>query len=146
MGEVYKARDTRLNRLVAIKTSKTEFSKRSTREACALAALNHPNICQLYDLGTLPEGGSYLVMEFIDGSPIAPSIPHARHGQRRRRILKARKEDLGNCWAAGYQQTRELPECMGCDRGYPRAGGEPESAGSFAILFVIGAAAAFAAA
>ena len=72
MGEVYKARDTRLDRLVAIKTSKTEFSERFTREAHAVAALNHPNICQLYDLGTLPGGGSYLVMEFIDGSPIAP--------------------------------------------------------------------------
>jgi len=37
-----------------------------------VAALNHPNICQLYDLGTLAEGGSFLVMEFVDGSPIAP--------------------------------------------------------------------------
>jgi serine/threonine protein kinase len=71
MGEVYKARDTRLDRLVAIKTSKSAFSERFAREARAVAALNHPNICQLYDLGTLPEGGSYLVMEFIDGSPIA---------------------------------------------------------------------------
>jgi serine/threonine protein kinase len=72
MGEVSKARDTRLDRIVAIKTSKTEFSERFAREARAVAALNHPNICQLYDLGTLPEGGSYLVMEFIDGAPIAP--------------------------------------------------------------------------
>ena len=71
MGEVYKARDTRLDRLVAIKTSKSAFSQRFAREARAVAALNHPNICQLYDLGALPEGGSYLVMEFIDGSPIA---------------------------------------------------------------------------
>jgi serine/threonine protein kinase len=36
-----------------------------------VAALNHPNICQLYDLGTLPDGGGFLVMEFVDGSPIA---------------------------------------------------------------------------
>ena len=72
MGEVYKARDTRLDRLVAIKTSRTEFSERFAREARAVATLNHPNICQLYDLGTLPEGGSFLVMEFIDGSPVAP--------------------------------------------------------------------------
>ena len=72
MGEVYKARDTRLDRIVAVKTSKTEFSERFAREARAVAALNHPNICQLYDVGTLPEGGSYLVMEFIEGSPIAP--------------------------------------------------------------------------
>ena len=68
MGEVYKARDTRLDRIVAIKTSKTEFSERFAREARAVAALNHPNICQLYDLGTLPDdSGGYLVMEFIDG-------------------------------------------------------------------------------
>ena len=72
MGEVYKARDTRLDRTVAIKTSKTEFSERFEREARAVAALNHPNICQLYDLGTLPDGGGYLVMEFVDGAPIAP--------------------------------------------------------------------------
>jgi eukaryotic-like serine/threonine-protein kinase len=72
MGEVWKARDTRLDRIVAIKTSKTGFSERFAREARAIAALNHPNICQLYDLGTLPEGGGYLVMEFIDGAPIAP--------------------------------------------------------------------------
>src|SRR5467141_3001969 len=72
MGEVWKARDTRLDRIVAIKTSKTEFSERFEGEARAVAALNHPSICQLYDEGTLPEGGTYLVMEFIDGSPIPP--------------------------------------------------------------------------
>jgi len=66
MGEVWKARDTRLNRIVAIKSSKTEFSERFEREAHAVAALNHPNICQLYDVGP-----NYLVMEFIKGAPIA---------------------------------------------------------------------------
>ena len=45
MGEVYKASDTRLNRLVAIKVSQTRFSERFEREAQAIAALNHPNIC-----------------------------------------------------------------------------------------------------
>jgi Tol biopolymer transport system component/predicted Ser/Thr protein kinase len=67
MGEVYKARDTRLDRIVAIKTSRQVFTERFEREARAIAALNHPNICQLYDVG--PE---YLVMEFIDGNPVAP--------------------------------------------------------------------------
>src|SRR5437763_5538476 len=66
MGEVYKARDTRLDRIVAIKTSKEAFSERFEREARAVAALNHPNICQLYDVGP-----DYLVMEFIEGVPIA---------------------------------------------------------------------------
>jgi len=51
MGEVYKARDTRLDRVVAIKVSQEAFSERFEREARAVAALNHPNICQLYDVG-----------------------------------------------------------------------------------------------
>jgi eukaryotic-like serine/threonine-protein kinase len=65
MGEVYRARDSRLNRLVAIKVSAAQFSERFEREAEAIAALNHPNICQIYDVGP-----SYLVMEYIDGEPI----------------------------------------------------------------------------
>jgi serine/threonine protein kinase len=51
MGEVYRARDPRLNRDIAIKVSKTEFSERFEREACSITALNHTNICQLYDVG-----------------------------------------------------------------------------------------------
>src|SRR6185436_8551266 len=67
MGEVWKARDPRLDRIVAIKVSKTEFSERFEREARAIAALNHPHICQLYDVGP-----NYLVMEFVEGGPILP--------------------------------------------------------------------------
>ena len=67
MGEVYRARDTRLDRTVAIKVSHQNFSERFEREARAIAALNHPNICQLYDVGP-----NYLVMEFVEGSPVAP--------------------------------------------------------------------------
>jgi serine/threonine protein kinase len=62
MGEVYRARDTRLNREVAIKVSKAEFSERFAREARSIAAPNHPNICTLYDVGP-----NYLVMEFVEG-------------------------------------------------------------------------------
>ncbi len=62
MGEVYRARDPRLNRDVALKVSFEQFSERSEREARAVAALNHPNICQLYDIGP-----NYFVMELIDG-------------------------------------------------------------------------------
>src|SRR5438128_12581700 len=65
MGEVWKARDTRLDRIVAIKTSKAQFSERFAREARAIAALNHPHICQLYDVGP-----DYLVMEYVEGSPL----------------------------------------------------------------------------
>jgi Tol biopolymer transport system component/tRNA A-37 threonylcarbamoyl transferase component Bud32 len=68
MGEVYRARDPRLNRDVAIKVSAAQFSERFEREAKAIAALNHPNICQIYDVGP-----NYLVMEFIEGqSPTGP--------------------------------------------------------------------------
>ena len=70
MGEVWKARDTRLDRIVAIKTSKDQFSERFDREARTIASLNHPNICQLYDVGP-----NYLVMELIDGKPLAGPLP-----------------------------------------------------------------------
>src|SRR6266566_4927436 len=49
MGEVYRARDTRLDRIVALKVSKEQFTERFEREARSIAALNHPNICALYD-------------------------------------------------------------------------------------------------
>src|SRR6476619_7431052 len=65
MGEVYKAIDTRLNRTVALKISAERFTERFEREARAVAALNHPHICTLYDVGP-----NYLVMEFIDGVPL----------------------------------------------------------------------------
>src|SRR5665811_324665 len=67
MGEVYRARDTRLDRIVAIKTAHEKFTERFEREARSTAALNHPNICQLYDVGP-----DYLVMEFVEGTPVAP--------------------------------------------------------------------------
>lgn len=72
MGEVWKARDTRLDRLVAVKFSKTGFSERFERESRAIASLNHPHICQLYDVGP-----NYLVMEFIDGQPLRGPLPLA---------------------------------------------------------------------
>jgi len=62
MGEVYRARDPRLNRDVAIKVSAAQFSERFKREAKAIASLNHPNICHLYDVGP-----DYLVMEYVEG-------------------------------------------------------------------------------
>jgi Tol biopolymer transport system component/predicted Ser/Thr protein kinase len=70
MGEVWKARDTRLDRTVAIKFSKGDFTERFEREARAVAALNHPAICQLYDVGP-----DYLVMEYVQGKPLAGPLP-----------------------------------------------------------------------
>jgi tetratricopeptide (TPR) repeat protein len=65
MGNVYRARDTRLDRLVAIKICNERFSERFHLETRAVAALNHPNICHLYDVGP-----NYLVMELIEGAPL----------------------------------------------------------------------------
>src|SRR4029077_18037770 len=62
---VWKARDTRLNRTVAIKRLKTAHSARFEQEARAIAALNHPHICQIYDIGP-----DYFVMEYIEGAPL----------------------------------------------------------------------------
>src|SRR6266436_4650829 len=70
MGEVYRARDTRLDRVVAIKVSKDQFSERFEREAHTVASLNHPHICTLYDVGP-----NYLVMEYIEGSPLRGPLP-----------------------------------------------------------------------
>jgi serine/threonine protein kinase len=69
MGEVYSARDTRLNREVAIKSSNEKFSDRFEREARSIAALNHPNICHLYDVGP-----DYLVMELIVGPTLTDRL------------------------------------------------------------------------
>jgi eukaryotic-like serine/threonine-protein kinase len=73
MGEVWKARDTRLDRLVAIKTSESRFSERFDREARAIAAVNHPHVCSLYDVGP-----DYLVMEYVEGDWLRGPVPIAR--------------------------------------------------------------------
>jgi len=70
MGEVYRARDVRLDRSVAVKVSAEQFSERFEREARAIAALNHPHICHLYDVGP-----NYLVMEYIEGAPLKLPLP-----------------------------------------------------------------------
>jgi serine/threonine protein kinase/Tol biopolymer transport system component len=70
MGEVYRATDTRLGREVAIKIAKEQFSERFEREARAVAALNHPHICHLYDVGP-----NYLVMELVEGTPLKGPLP-----------------------------------------------------------------------
>ena len=70
MGEVYKALDTRLDRIVAIKQLTSEHRGRFEREARAVAALNHPNICQVYDVGP-----DYLVLEYLEGQPVRGPLP-----------------------------------------------------------------------
>ncbi len=82
MGEVWKARDTRLGREVAIKVSAEKFNDRFEREARAVATLNHPNICTLHDVGALPDGLGYLVMELIEGPTLAERIKADRTQER----------------------------------------------------------------
>ena len=70
MGEVWKARDTELDRDIALKVSKAEFTARFKQEARTIAAFNHPNICQIYDVGP-----NYIVMELIDGAQLSGPLP-----------------------------------------------------------------------
>ena len=69
MGEVFRAVDTRLGRAVAVKVSHERFSDRFEREARAIAALNHPHICTLHDVGP-----DYLVMEYLEGETLAERL------------------------------------------------------------------------
>ena len=79
MGEVYRARDTRLGREVAVKvlpqhlSANPEVRARFEREAKAISSLNHPSICTLFDLGE-ENGQSFLVMEFLEGETLAERI------------------------------------------------------------------------
>jgi Tol biopolymer transport system component len=79
MGEVYRARDIRLDRIVAIKvlashlSASPELKQRMEREARAISSLNHPNICHLYDVGS-QDGVDFLVMEFLEGETLADRL------------------------------------------------------------------------
>ena len=84
MGEVYRAHDSRLKRDVAVKVSTSLFTERFEREARAIAALNHPNICQIFDVGH-----NYLVMELIEGTPLRGPLPAAKVVEYGGQILDA---------------------------------------------------------
>ena len=84
MGEVYKARDTRLERTVAVKVSKETFEERFRNEALAVAALNHPHICTLFDVGP-----DYLVMEYVEGKTLHGPLPVAEALRLARQIADA---------------------------------------------------------
>ena len=79
MGEVYRARDTRLDRTVAVKilpahlSSNPEAKQRFDREARSISSLSHPNVCHLYDVGS-QDGTNYLVMEYLEGETLADRL------------------------------------------------------------------------
>ena len=83
MGEVYKARDTRLGRTVAIKVlvrtaaTRADALQRFEREARAVSSLNHPNICTLHDIGH-QNGLTFLVMEYLEGKSLAERLTEGR--------------------------------------------------------------------
>ena len=82
MGEVYRARDARLDRTVAIKILPAQFSadpvhkQRFEREAKTISQLNHPHICTLYDIGH-QDGADFLVMEYLDGETLGTRLKRA---------------------------------------------------------------------
>jgi serine/threonine protein kinase/Flp pilus assembly protein TadD len=92
MGQIYKAFDARLGREVAIKVAEEQFSERFDREVRAVAALNHPNICTVYDVGA-----DYLVMELVDGETLRDGISR---GLPRDRVLTIARQVLGALGAA----------------------------------------------
>jgi len=79
MGEVYRARDTRLERIVAVKilpdhlSDRAELRERFEREARTIASLNHPHICVLHDIGQ-QDGIDYLVMEYLEGETLSERL------------------------------------------------------------------------
>jgi TolB-like protein/predicted Ser/Thr protein kinase len=86
-GEVYRALDPRLNRIVAIKRIKAQHTARFQQEAHAIAALNHKNICQIHDIGP-----DYLVMEYVEGKPLRGPLPPEEAARLAGQIAEALEE------------------------------------------------------
>jgi len=126
MGEVYKARDTRLDRTVAIKILPTELSSdderrtRFAREAKTIASLNHPHICTLYDVGE-HDGATFLVMELLDGEPLRARLGEAAVHQA---VESERGDDGAHCCVegrtggcGGNERLQRAGEARGSERG-----------------------------
>jgi len=94
MGEVYEARDTRLDRTVAIKICKGRFTERFEREARAISSLNHPHICALYNIGR-EDSVDFLVMEHLEGETLAGSEVPVQALNRGRKLLRLPKRRAG---------------------------------------------------
>ncbi len=105
MGEVYRARDTRLDRSVAIKVLAPDIAldpdlrARFEREARAVAALDHPHVCGIYDVGEA-SGTHFIVMPYLEGQTLAARLDLERD-------MKNRRRDAGDMWIA-IEQVPEL--------------------------------------
>jgi eukaryotic-like serine/threonine-protein kinase len=105
MGKVYRGLDTRLHRAVAIKVSAEQFSKRFEQEARAISALNHPNICTLYDVGP-----NYLVTELVEGETLRDWLEHTPALERRLEIMRQVLEALRAAHCAGIVHRDLKPQ------------------------------------
>jgi eukaryotic-like serine/threonine-protein kinase len=105
MGKVYRGLDTRLNRAVAIKISAEQFSKRFELEARAISALNHPNICTLYDVGP-----NYLVTELVEGETLRDWLEHTPALERRLETMRQVLEALRAAHCAGIVHRDLKPQ------------------------------------
>src|SRR5215813_8044272 len=116
MGEVYRARDTRLGREVAIKvlpaalSADSERLKRFEREARSASSLNHPNIVTIYDIGA-ENGTSYIAMELVKGESLREELIHGVMGVRRLLQVGAQiAEGLSRAHASGIVHRDLKPE------------------------------------
>jgi serine/threonine protein kinase len=105
MGKVYRGLDTRLSRAVAIKISAEQFSKRFEQEARAISALNHPNICTLYDVGP-----NYLVTELVEGETLRDWLEHTPALERRLETIRQVLEALRAAHCAGIVHRDLKPQ------------------------------------
>jgi serine/threonine protein kinase len=116
MGEVYLAQDTKLNRKVALKLLPTELAahddrmRRFVQEAQAAAALNHPNIAHIYEIGE-HEGTNFIAMEFVDGQTLRDKIHHEQTElEKLLRYLQHIAEGLAKAHAAGIVHRDLKPD------------------------------------
>jgi serine/threonine protein kinase/tetratricopeptide (TPR) repeat protein len=105
MGKVYRGLDTRMDRAVAVKISAEQFSKRFEQEARAISALNHPNICTLYDVGP-----NYLVTELVEGETLRDWLQRAPVLERRLETMRQVLEALRAAHCAGIVHRDLKPQ------------------------------------
>ncbi len=105
MGQIYKAFDARLGREVAIKVAEEQFSERFDREVRAVAALNHPNICTVHDVGA-----NFLVMELVDGDTLRMGVERGLPLDRTLTIARQILEALGAAHRSGVIHRDLKPE------------------------------------